>query len=208
MTGLDQSLVDTFEAAADDHGAKAAGEFGDALLCQRHAAWRHQQTRTRVARHRVECAREHVGFHHHACAAAGRRVVDGAVPVGGGIADIVDVEIPDAGGERFAAEAHRERAWKHLRENREHARAPHRQLPCASSSAGGTAVVPGGTTTMCPAMRSTFGTAASVKESISGSPPSTAISMMSPAPKLWTAITVPNLSPDSVTAASPIRSAW
>src|ERR1043166_8347015 len=59
----------------------------------------------------------------------------------------------------------------------------------------------GGTTTIFLAAKSTFGTAVSVKVSISATPLSGVISMMSPAPKLWIAVTVPIVSPSAVTAA-------
>ena len=55
---------------------------------------------------------------------------------------------------------------------------------------------------------STVGTMALVNGSSMVEPLGGAISMMSPAPKLWIAATRPSGSPAAVTAASPIRSAW
>ena len=48
-----------------------------------------------------------VGAHHHAGAAAGRRVVDRAMLVGGEIADVDGLQRPFAFGERLAGEARR-----------------------------------------------------------------------------------------------------
>jgi len=55
----------------------------------------------------------------------------------------------------------------------------------------------------------TFGTVVSLNGSSNGSPPlAGAISIRSPAPKLWIAVTVPSTAPSAVTAARPSRSAW
>ena len=59
-----------------------------------------------------------------------------------------------------------------------------------------------------PARRSTVGTTALVNGSSMVAPCGGAISMMSPAPKLWIAMTRPSGSSAALTAASPIRSAW
>ena len=197
-----------------------------ARLRQRRAARAHQQPRAGVVRQRVEGARQHIGLHHHAGPAAGRRVVDGAVLVGGCVADVVRVERPEAGRERLAGEACRQRSGKHFRKNGQHARAPHHQSPFRPRESGdprtkteapmifaldsrlrgnerGLGCAPhiryspdaGGTTTICLAFKSTFGTAASVNDSISGAPASGVISIMSPAPKLCTAVTLPSSVP-------------
>src|ERR1019366_2302532 len=158
---------------ADDDDAKARRQLCRARLRQRPAARAHQQARALVVRDDVErkaiesfC--QHVGLHHHAGAAAGRRVVHGAVLVGGVRADVMGVERPDAGGQRLAGEADAERTGKHCRKDRQDARAPHDGY---SLAAGGT------TTTIRPAFKSTVGTVASVNGSSSGSaPPAGAIS--------------------------------
>src|SRR5581483_9930770 len=62
-------------------------------------------------------------------------------------------------------------------------------------------------TTRPPAM-STVGTTALENGSSMVAPLGGAISMISPAPKLWIATTLPSASSAVVTAASPIRSAW
>ena len=99
LARLDQPLIDALEAAADDHDAEPGGQHCRPSLRQRCAARAHQQARAMVVRNGVERARQHVRLHHHAGPAAGRRVVHGAVFVGGGVADVVGVERPDARGQ-------------------------------------------------------------------------------------------------------------
>ena len=80
---LDHPLVDALEAAADHDGAGAVRQRLDAGLRQRRAARATSAGEGAPSLRRgIERAGEHVGLHHHAGAAAGRRVVDGAVLVG------------------------------------------------------------------------------------------------------------------------------
>jgi hypothetical protein len=65
----------------------------------------------------------------------------------------------------------------------------------------------GSSITTRPLARSTVGTTALVNGSSMVGPCGGAISMMSPAPKLWIAVTRPSGSLAALTAASPIRSA-
>ena len=101
--------------------AGAVREAPDARLRERRTARRHGEDRERgvACGGGVECARQHVGAHHHARTAAGRRVVDRAVPVGGKVADLYRIERPLALGERAAGEAGTERPGKHLGIERE-----------------------------------------------------------------------------------------
>ena len=62
-----------------------------------------------IGRRRVDGAAEHVGLHHHAGAAAGRRVVDAAMLVGCEGADIDHVERPRAGRQSLAGKARAQR---------------------------------------------------------------------------------------------------
>ena len=78
-----------------------------------------------VGRGGVDGAAEHVGLHHHARAAARRRVVDGAMLVGGERPDIDDVERPRARRQRLAGEARAQGSGKNVREDGQYARPPH-----------------------------------------------------------------------------------
>ena len=75
---------------------------------------------------------QHIGAHHHARAAAGRRVVDRAVPVGREVADLHRLERPRARLQRPAGERQAERARKHFGIEREHGGAKAHRLPPAS----------------------------------------------------------------------------
>src|SRR5262245_47233136 len=198
---LDQPFVDALEAGAHNHRTQAMRELHDAALSEARTARAHQQARPGVARDRVERTREHVRLHHHSGAAARRRIIDGAVLVGGMRAYVDSVERPDARRKRLAGEALRQRAGKHFREDGQYARAPHTHSSRVSISTGRKI-------TICFAARSIFGTVISLNGSIRGSPlPSGTISMISPAPKLCTACTVPICAPSGVTASRPTRSA-
>ncbi len=74
-----------------------------------------------VGRGVVDRLGQNIGAHHHAGAAAGRRVVDGAVPVGGEIADLHGLERPGSGLQRPAGQRQAERARKHFGIERQHA---------------------------------------------------------------------------------------
>ena len=66
------------------------GEVARARLRQRRAARTHQQARARIVLGRggVDRLGKDVGAHHHAGAAAGRRVVHRSMPVGREVADL------------------------------------------------------------------------------------------------------------------------
>ena len=82
------------------------------------AARRHRQHRPAVG-DAVERRGEHVGPQHHPRPAAGRRVVDAAVLVGGEVADLARVEAPQALGQRPPGQADAQRPRKHLRVKRQ-----------------------------------------------------------------------------------------
>src|SRR5581483_10591286 len=135
-----------------------------------------------VVADRVDGAGEHVGLHHHAGPAASRGVVHGAVPVGRMRADIARLQRPQAARQRLAGEALPKRAGKHLRKDGQHGGAPH----------GRHSTMSGGTTTILPPAISISGTAVSVNGTLNGAPPAaSAISITSPAPKFWIAVTLP-----------------
>ncbi len=69
---------------------------------------------------------QHVGAHHHAGAAAGRRIVDGAMPADAELADGYRAQRPQAGLQRPADERDAERSREHLRKQRQHRRPPGR----------------------------------------------------------------------------------
>ena len=100
-SAIDDALVYPFEASAQDDGAGSGREFAHARLGQRFAARAHEQARARIAgrRDRVDRARQHVGAHHHAGAAAGRRIVDAAVLVGREVANLHGLKRPGALGQ-------------------------------------------------------------------------------------------------------------
>src|SRR5512143_817432 len=100
-------------------------EFCKATLRKPRAARAHQQARTCVMRKNVKRAREHICLHYHAGATARRRVIDGAMLVGGVRADVDGVERPGPGSERLTREAMRQRAREHLRKDRQYTGAPH-----------------------------------------------------------------------------------
>ena len=70
---------------------------------------------------------KNIGAHHHARAAAGRRVVDRAVAVGGEVTDLDGFQRPGAGLQRAAGERQAERARKHFGVEGEHGGAEHDQ---------------------------------------------------------------------------------
>src|ERR1700755_674796 len=108
------------------------------------------------------------------------------------------IQRPQATRQRLAGHAQAQRVGKHLWKQGEDGGAPHRDHSVSVS----------GTTTMRRAFMSISGTVVSVKGTISGSPPrSGLISIRSPAPKLWIAVTVPSEVPSGATAARPTRSA-
>src|SRR5262245_27047013 len=208
---FDHALVNALEAAAQNERTGTVRERFDARLRQRRAARAHQQARTPVVgrKCRVDRARNDVGLHHHAGAAAGRRIIDGAVAVARPVANVERIEPPDAGRERLAGEAQAERPWKHLREDGQDGCVPHRFGSCLLPVAAQSLNTPsGGSMTMRRPATSTTGTVVVVNGSITVSGrPSCRSSRISPAPKSWIATTVPSARPSLVTAASPIRSA-
>ena len=111
-TRLDHPLVDAFEAAADDQCTRPNRQLAHLGLRQRPSARAHQQPWPRIAGRRgvVDRLGQNIGAHHHAGAAAGRRVVDGAVAVGGEIADLDRLQRPRSGFERPAGQRQAKRA--------------------------------------------------------------------------------------------------
>ena len=108
--GLDHPLVDALEPAADDQRPRPGGEFHHPRLGQWPTARAHQQARpVRGDIGGVDGVRQHVGAQHHAGPAAGRGVVDAAVPVGGGGPDVPRLQRPQPGRQRLAREADAER---------------------------------------------------------------------------------------------------
>ena len=121
------ALVDALEAAAEQGDAGAGSQRPGTRLVEAAAAGREAEdgpAHRPVRRRRVQRRRDHVGAHHHPCAAAGRGVVDGAVAVGRGVADVADLEPPEVVGERPAEQRRAEGAGEHLREQGEDAGGP------------------------------------------------------------------------------------
>ena len=111
---LEDALVETFEAAAQEDRSAAGGESADAGLGQRSAARGQRKHRAAIG-DAVQRGSEHVGPQHHPRPAAGRRVVDAAVLVGGEVADLAGVERPQTVGQGPARQAQPQRPGKHLR---------------------------------------------------------------------------------------------
>ena len=76
---VDDPLVDPFEARAQHHYARPRRPFARLRLAERRAARAHQQARARIGWNRIERGGEHIRAHHHAGAAAGGRIVHGAM---------------------------------------------------------------------------------------------------------------------------------
>ena len=112
---------------AKNDRAGALGERACARLRQRRAARGHQQARARIVLGRggVDRRRQHVGAHHHAGAAAGRRVVDGAMAAEPMLADLPRLKRPDAARKRVAGERQAQGTWKHFGKEGEDRRAEH-----------------------------------------------------------------------------------
>src|SRR5690606_12717768 len=90
IAALDQALVYSFEASAEDDCARPVGQFAHLGLCQRLSPPAHQQAGSQVAcrSSSIDSARQHVWPHYHAGAAASRRVIHATVLVGGEIANL------------------------------------------------------------------------------------------------------------------------
>ena len=117
------ALVDSLEAAAEQRDAGAGGERPGAGLGEGRAAGGEVEDGP-VGGGGVERGGGDVGAHHHAGAAAGRGVVDRAVAVGGHVADVAEVQPPEAVLQRPADEREAERAGEHLRVEGEDAGGP------------------------------------------------------------------------------------
>ena len=165
-----KTLVDAFVAAAQEDDTRAGGEALHGPLGQRPAA-RGEEDRRAIVGHAGERIRKNIRAHHHAGAAAERGVIDGAMTVGGGGADVHGVQRPQAALQRAAGQRLAERPWEHLFEQRQHGGAP------GHAATSSTMISSGGTTVRRPAARSTSGTAAWVKGT-SKAP----ISRLAPAP--------------------------
>ncbi|EGE57287.1 hypothetical protein RHECNPAF_4460059 [Rhizobium etli CNPAF512] len=197
---FDHPLVDALEAAADDNDAVACRKFAHALLRQRPAARAHQQARAGIVlTGAVDGAGENVGFEHHAGAAAGRRVVDGAVFIGGEIADLHRVQRPLPALHCLAGEGKAQMSRKHLRIECQHARPESHHffffglsgVNFDSSSGSSTSPAASGSISSVPASRSISSTEASEKGISTGRLPGPLSSRRSPAPKSKTPVTVP-----------------
>ena len=98
------------------------GKGADAVLAEGGAAGAEIDERAAVIR--ADGGVQHVGAHDHAGAAAEGCVVDGAVAVGGGGADVAHVQRPGAAVQGAAGEGVGERAGQHVREEGEDGGAP------------------------------------------------------------------------------------
>ena len=95
------------------------GVVGSAdTLIEEPAARRQEESRPGASRRHREI--DHVGTHHHAGAAAERRIIDGAVFIAREVPDVHRFQAPDAVRQRLARERAAEWPRKHLREDREH----------------------------------------------------------------------------------------
>ena len=119
--GLEQALVNAFEAPAQDRHARASRKLAHLRLGQRLAARRHRQQGCLGRRRQdmVDGPSEDVGAHHHAGTAASRRIVDRAMPVGGEIADLHRFQRPQTFSQSAPGEAVPERTREHFRVERQ-----------------------------------------------------------------------------------------
>src|SRR5689334_734187 len=101
--GVDERLVDTLEAAADQRQPGHGRELVHPLLIEPAAAGRHQQDRPHTARS-GERGIDDVGPHHHSRTAAKRRVVDGTMFIAREIADVYRFQPPQPRFQRLAGQ--------------------------------------------------------------------------------------------------------
>ena len=95
-----------------------AAERAHAIVGERRPGRREQHAPRRSARrgHRLDRRDQRLGPHHHAGAAAVRRVVDAAVLVGREVARVGERDAEEPGRDRLAEEARPEERVEHLRE--------------------------------------------------------------------------------------------
>ena len=117
--GGQHAFVHTLETAAEQRHADAPRQAPREALVEARAARREIEHRPVGARQAgvggVERRRDDIGAQHHAGAAAGRAVIDGAMAVGRLIADVARIEAPAALGQGAAGERDGERSGEHLR---------------------------------------------------------------------------------------------
>ena len=93
---VEHALVDALVATAEEHQPLPGRQLAGQRLAERRPGRRGYDDRRAVDPERVERLAERLGRHHHAGAAAERRVVDGAVPVVGPLPQVVDVQLDEA----------------------------------------------------------------------------------------------------------------
>ena len=140
---LDEALVDPFVAAGHEDEARMGGELAHEGVVETLALGRKVDDVAGGIGLRLrglEGGIQHVDLHHHAVPAAEGLVVDGAVAVGGVLADIVEVEVEEAGIAGALDDGDVERPGKRLGEEGEDVD-PHPSCstgPASSSAMWGT----------------------------------------------------------------------
>src|SRR5260221_2614115 len=113
---VEDALVESLEAAAQQNDALARRELADAALGQRAPPRCQRQYRPRagvLGGNAIERRGEDVRAKHHSRSAAGGRVVDAAVLVGREIADVRSLKAPDPPFQSSSGEADTHRALTH-----------------------------------------------------------------------------------------------
>ena len=107
---VDHPLVDALVAAAGEDQVRPGGELaGDGLGEGSPGGRRHDQRSCRSPASSVERLTPRLGLHHHAGAAAVRRVVDGPVPVVGPLPQVVHAHVEEPSIAGLAGQRQRQR---------------------------------------------------------------------------------------------------
>ena len=178
-SGIYDALVYAFVAPAQQDHSWLRGKAPRIVLSEPPSP-RGKAHHRPVIRHRGHSRVDDIRPQHHPCPAAERRVVHGAVPVLGKVADIGDVQRPDAGFQCPPRQRLAQRTREHGRKQRQDGGAP--SHAAASSAVGSTMISSGIATTIRPAAISTLGTQALVNGRISWDAPFRSISRLAPAP--------------------------
>ena len=119
LTRLEDPLIESFKAAAEENDALARRKLAHPGLRQRRAT-RRQRKHWPIVGDAIERRSQNVRSKHHPCASAGWRVVNAAMLVRGKIPDVRRFKAPDTLGKRPAGKASAERTREHVRVQRQH----------------------------------------------------------------------------------------
>src|SRR5262249_10087322 len=149
----DNSLIDAFKAAADEHDALARSKRARTRLGKDSAAGRKQQARAIVVlvKRGIEACSQHVGAQYHSGTHARRRVVTRSITPAPMQADVAPLEAPNAACQSPSRKRRTKRPRQHLRTQGQDGCVPHGQH---SGRASLSSISVGGRTVKWPASRS------------------------------------------------------